>query len=438
MNIFRPFGFCRGGVEISMKDKIKTFIVFSIIIIFAVVTEILNYMDSASRQYPDYSPQTGTIIHLYGEYHGEKDFYEKEVEIWKEYYERGNRDLFVELPYYTAEFLNLWMKADNDEILNRIYNDIEGTASHTKHYLNFFKSIKKNYPETIFHGTDVGHQYAVTGARYLQYLEENGLKDSEEYERASVCIEQGKHYGGMEATDHYREAMMVKNFCDTFERIGEKEVMGIYGSYHINPNNEDLMAGQIKAKYGDIVEGIYISNMVNPTATKHFSFGIGYVGIIFLLMLFIPNIIWTKFQPTGYSEYAKNENKVLGILEKTGEVGATVLMLIFTDFNFNCRITGYGFFFSFLDIYRILAFVLMVLYEIYWIRYFVSKRTMKDFYRGICGIPLAGATIPVLALLLFSTAARNIALLIVAIILGIGHIGIHYMHYKEIQDNSLK
>lgn len=61
---------------------------------------------------------------------------------------------------------------------------------------------------------------------------------------------------------------------------------------------------------------------------------------------------------------------------------------------------------------------------------------MKDFYREIVGIPLAGATLPVISLLLMGVGARNIALIPIALILGIGHIGIHYMHYKEISENE--
>lgn len=51
-----------------------------------------------------------------------------------------------------------------------------------------------------------------------------------------------------------------------------------------------------------------------------FHFGFSYVGLIYLLMLFIPNIIWTKYQPPNYEQYAQKENKVLQIIEKMGEV----------------------------------------------------------------------------------------------------------------------
>ena len=77
-----------------------------------------------------------------------------------------------------------------------------------------------------------------------------------------------------------------------------------------------------------------------------------------------------------------------------------------------------------------MAFALMVLYEIFWIRYFRSEKT---FYSSILGIPVAGATLPVLAFCLMAIYGKNILLGVAVIILGIGHIGIHLMHKKEIE-----
>lgn len=50
-------------------------------------------------------------------------------------------------------------------------------------------------------------------------------------------------------------------------------------------------------------------------------FGFSYIGFIFLLMLTIPNLIWTKCQPKGY-DY-QNENKVLLVFERAGQVCVT-------------------------------------------------------------------------------------------------------------------
>ena len=137
----------------------------------------------------------------------------------------------------------------------------------------------------------------------------------------------------------------------------------------------------------------------------------------------IPNIIWSKNKPKGYDKYVKNENKILLLFERMGEMLVTCLSLIFRDFNINSI--------SMWSIVLVLAFILMILYEIYWIRYFKSNKTMKDFYSSLLGIPVAGATLPVMAFLLLGVYGRNIFLIISTIILGIGHIGIHWNHTKE-------
>ncbi len=152
-------------------------------------------------------------------------------------------------------------------------------------------------------------------------------------------------------------------------------------------------------------------------------FGFSYVGLIFLAMLFIPNIIWSKNQPQGYNP--ENENRILLAFERLGEVLTTAIVLIFDDFNFH----GW----SAWCIWLIAAFALMVMYELWWVRYFRSERRLSDFYSGFMGIPLAGATLPVAALFLLSIYGRVIWLFAAAIILGIGHIGIHFQHSREVK-----
>ena len=153
-------------------------------------------------------------------------------------------------------------------------------------------------------------------------------------------------------------------------------------------------------------------------------FGFSYVGLIYLVMLMLPNIIWTKNQPKDYEKYVGNENKVLLAFERVGEVLVSCTALIFSDFNIKP--------WSPWSWWLVLSFALMILYEIYWIRYFKSEKTMKDFYSSMLGIPVAGATLPVLAFLLLAIYGKNIILGVAVIILGIGHIGIHLMHRREI------
>lgn len=152
--------------------------------------------------------------------------------------------------------------------------------------------------------------------------------------------------------------------------------------------------------------------------------GFSYVGLLFLAMLMIPNLLWTSHQPAGYKDYVNRENKLLLILERIGEAAVTVLVLIFRDFNLSPL--------SPWSLWLAGSFLLMVLYEVWWVRYFRSEQTMADFYSSILGIPVAGATLPVAACLLLAVYGRNPLLFTAGVVLGIGHIGIHLEHRKEI------
>ena len=50
-------------------------------------------------------------------------------------------------------------------------------------------------------------------------------------------------------------------------------------------------------------------------------FGFSYIGLAWLVMLSIPNLIWTKCKPLGYDRYAAHENRVLVAFERVGHIG---------------------------------------------------------------------------------------------------------------------
>lgn len=145
------------------------------------------------------------------------------------------------------------------------------------------------------------------------------------------------------------------------------------------------------------------------------NFDFSFVGLIFLIMLFVPNIIWNYFKPIDYE--SKDENRILSILEKVGQV-LTVAFSLFCGNEFSLILC--------------ISAIMMFLYEIYWVRYFRSSRTRGDMYGNFGHIPLPGATLPVVAFLFLGIASKNMLLVISSIILGIGHIGIHYDHRKEL------
>ena len=77
----------------------------------------------------------------------------------------------------------------------------------------------------------------------------------------------------------------------------------------------------------------------------------------------------------------------------------------------------------------------MAIYECWWVRYFYSERKLSDFYSSFLGIPLAGATLPVISFFLLGIYGKVVWLLGATIILGIGHIGIHIQHSRELKSH---
>jgi len=155
-------------------------------------------------------------------------------------------------------------------------------------------------------------------------------------------------------------------------------------------------------------------------------FGFSYIGLIYLLMLWIPNSLWARNKPEGYDP--SGENKVLLLFERVGQVLCTASILLFSDYNPLTIEPWTAWLFT--------SAALMVLYEMNWIRYFRSKQTVSDFYRPILGIPAPGATLPVTAFLLLGIYGKVIWLIIASIILGIGHVGIHLQHINKLNEGK--
>lgn len=252
----------------------------------------------------------------------------KELELWHEYYHNeGMRHLFVELPYYTAEFTNIWMQADSDEILDALFNDSAGTAANTPAGKEFYQKIKREYPETIFHGTDVGHQYDTTGERFLEYLETNGLKDSEQYSLTVEAIEQGRLF--YEDDDFvYRENKMTENFIREFDNINGESIMGIYGGAHIgldamehSTQSVPCMANQLKGRYGDAVHSedlFWVTKDIEPIRTDSININ----GKEYVASYFGQQDLTALFPDYIYREFWRMENAFEDFKEKpkTGDV----------------------------------------------------------------------------------------------------------------------
>ncbi len=152
-------------------------------------------------------------------------------------------------------------------------------------------------------------------------------------------------------------------------------------------------------------------------------FGFSIVGVVFLLMLFVPNIKWAKNQPPGYEEISRNENRAFLVLERVGQVLTTCAAVVFV-----CP-QGYAFPWV---LWLIAAFLLLALYEVSWARYFRGGRHLDVMYQPLGPIPVPIASLPVAAFLLLGIWYQSPIAIIATVILGIGHIGIHVEHLHEL------
>lgn len=152
--------------------------------------------------------------------------------------------------------------------------------------------------------------------------------------------------------------------------------------------------------------------------------GFSYMGLLYLSMLFLPNLLWAKRRPSDYR--SAGENRVLRVFERIGEVLVTTAALIFPGFN-PAALTPWS-------LWLAASLLLMFLYELYWLRYFRGAHSLEDFYRPFLGIPVPGASLPVAAFLLLGIYGRVIWMLPSALILGIGHVGIHLQHWRELRE----
>ena len=157
-------------------------------------------------------------------------------------------------------------------------------------------------------------------------------------------------------------------------------------------------------------------------------FGFSYIGLIYIVLLTVPNLIWIKNKPKDYEKYVVNENKILVLFERIGEITVTAIAVMFSDFNLRP--------WTLWSLWLVISFLLMILYEFYWLRYFRSGKTMQDQYRSFLYYPVAGASLPVTAFFLLGIYGTNILMIIAVIILGIGHIGIHLAHEREVLEKE--
>lgn len=260
-------------MEYAKRSK-KTVILKIIILLIAVLSGCSNAQNETINIHE------GQIF-IYGEVHERKEIMEKELELWGDYYNtHGMRHLFYECSYFDGAFLNLWMQDDDDEIIKQLFNDWGITPETHPDYFNFFKSIKNNYPETIFHGVDVGHRYETTAERYLKYLEENGYnEESEQYKLTVDSMKQGRLFYG-KGGHASRENSLVNNFIREFDALEGESIMGIFGNAHTSIYGMNYMTGkvpsmgnQLHEHYGENFHSVDLTKLQEPLNIEEIEVG---------------------------------------------------------------------------------------------------------------------------------------------------------------------
>ena len=171
--------------------------------------------------------------------------------------------------------------------------------------------------------------------------------------------------------------------------------------------------------------------MNGSTWTAWFSLKLGFsfIGLIFLLSLFIPNLWFALHAPSWQTEMDDSEPALFLIPERLGQISVTFLMLC----TGSLKLTGSW---EPWDWWLAAAAVLMGLYLAAWIRFFAGGSSLVDFYRPFLGIPLPLAALPVAAALSLGIYARSFWLVLSGAVLCFGHIGIHLQHWRTVHHCS--
>lgn len=149
---------------------------------------------------------------------------------------------------------------------------------------------------------------------------------------------------------------------------------------------------------------------------------INYFGLLILIFIMIPNIIYFKSSSQRNSEGNTDTiNKGITIIEQFGRY----MSMFF--FVFNIGVLEYGFSsLQTLKVYYLGNVILVIAYWIIWIMYFRNKTLGKS---------MALAMIPTAVFLLSGLTTRKYLLIISAIIFGVGHIIITYKCNNKISNH---
>jgi hypothetical protein len=148
------------------------------------------------------------------------------------------------------------------------------------------------------------------------------------------------------------------------------------------------------------------------------------LGAAYLAMLFVPNLLWARVRIRETAPASPKESSPLLALERIGQAGTTMAALVAP------RGDSFG---AARFIFLGASLFAMILYELSWLRYFRTDRTAARLYRPLGPVPLPLAVLPVLGFLLLAIYEKHVFMLGAVVVLGVGHIGIHWQHARRLR-----
>jgi len=150
------------------------------------------------------------------------------------------------------------------------------------------------------------------------------------------------------------------------------------------------------------------------------------LGGIITLMVLLPNLLAVFFPPTTKLTVDPQPNprlQIMTAIERIGQVGSYVI-----PFFHQLTLAG---------VMDVVALAIMIgalaLYYAGWIRYLVLGRAEELFYRSLLGTPLPMAVMPVIYFLSASVLLGSVWLMLAAVMLGMGHISVTWLHSRNIE-----
>ena len=175
-------------------------------------------------------------VFLYGEAHNDKGIKEEESRTRDYYYnELGYRDMLIEFHPIFANHFNYYVKYGDDNYIHNLFNKITDFAPmKTYSNLNFYKLIKKKYPETFFHGVDIASLYYDSNPIIKTYSDLGLITD---LDYVYDCNKYSQFYYKNYMTEEgeiFREAKLAENILRIKSYLGNKNLVGFFGDAHIS------------------------------------------------------------------------------------------------------------------------------------------------------------------------------------------------------------